>query len=104
MAGEATDWQMPDQILTLGEDANGQDKYIADLINLYDLRGYDGSYHSDQQLYRIRVAQHLQGLLRKDGDPGFMLQINACRHAAQRTILNGLSTTNCPRIVIVYTE
>lgn len=104
VAGEATGWQMPDQILTLGKDANGQDKYIADLINLYDLRGYDGSYHSDQQLYRIRVAQHLQGLLRKDGDPGFMLQINACRHAAQRTILNGLSTTNCPRIVIVYTE
>lgn len=104
VAPEATGWQMPDQLLTLGKDANGEDKYIDDLINLYDLRGYDGCYHSDLQHYRMRVSQHLQGLLRQGGDPGFMLQINSCRHAAQRTVLNGISAGSSPRIVFIYSE
>ena len=104
VAPEALSGQKPDQILVLGKDASGADKYIDDLLNLSDLTGYDGTFHSDRSLYRIRVSQHLQGLLRLGSDPGFMLQINSCRHAAQRTILNGLSTGDKPRIAIVYSE
>ena len=104
VAPEALDGDQPDQLLTLGRDDNGSDWYIDDLINVHDLLGYDGTFHSDLGLYRIRVAQHLQGLLRIGHDPGFMIQISACRHAAQRTILNGLSTTDRPRIAIVYSE
>lgn len=104
VAAEALDTDQPEQLLTLGRDDNGKDWYIDDLINVHDLVGYDGTFHSDLGLYRIRVAQHLQGLLRLGHDPGFMIQISASRHAAQRTILNGLSTTNKPRIAIVYSE
>ena len=105
VAPEYVGGDLPDQILTLGKNANsGNWYYIDDLINVHDLGGYDGTYHSDRGLYRIRMAQHLQGLLRQGSDPGIRLQINACRHAAQRTVFNGLSTTDKPRIAIVYSE
>jgi hypothetical protein len=95
----------PDQILALTKSTTSSNwYYIDDLINLYDFAGYDGSYHSDGNLYRLRVSQQLQGLLRIGLDPGFRLHLNSARHAAQRTILNGLSTTNRPRIAIVYSE
>lgn len=104
VAPEALGGDQPEQILTLGRDESGRDLYIDDLVNVHDLLGYDGTFHSDLGLYRIRVAQHLQGLLRLGHDLGFMLQISACRHAAQRTVLNGISATNKPRIAIVYSE
>ena len=104
VAPEALGGDQPEQLLTLGRDDDGNDWYIDDLINVHDLLGYDGTYHSDLGLYRIRVAQHLQGLLRIGHDPGFMVQISASRHAGQRTILNGFSTTDKPRIAIVYSE
>lgn len=104
VAPESIGTSLPDQILTFGRDDEGHDWYVDDLINVHDLTGYDGTFHSDRNLYRIRIAQHLQGLLRLGHDPGFMLQINACRHAAQRVVLNGLSTTDRPRIAIVYSE
>ena len=95
----------PDQILALTKSTTSSNwYYIDDLINLYDFAGYDGSYHSDGNFYRLRVSQQLQGLLRIGLDPGFRLHLNSARHAAQRTILNGLSTTNRPRIAIVYSE
>ena len=104
VAPEALGGDQPEQLLTIGRDDNGDEFYIDDLINLHDLTGYDGTYHSDLGLYRIRVAQHLQGLLRLGHDPGLMIQISASRHAAQHTILNGFSTANKPRIAIVYSE
>ena len=105
VAPEAVDSDKPDQLLALRKDpTNGKWYYLADLINTYDLAGYDGTYHSDLGYYRIRIARHLQSLLRLGSDPGIRLQINAARHAAQRTILNGLSTTDRPRIAIIYSE
>ena len=105
VASESIGGDHPDQILAMGKSASSENfYYIDDLINVYDLGGYDGTFHADRGLYRIRVSQHLQGLLRLGYDPGFMLQINACRHAAQRTILNGLSPNEKPRIAIVYSE
>ncbi len=103
VAPESVGTELPDQLLTLGKVGESW-YYIDDLINIYDLSGYDGTYHSDRAAYCIRLAQHLQGLLRLGNDPGIRLQINASRHAAQRVILNGLSSTDRPRIAIVYSE
>ena len=105
VAPECLDNEQPDQILALGKSTTSDNFfYIDDLINIHDLLGYDGTFHSDLGLYRIRLAQHLQGLLRLGYDPGLMLQINASRHAAPRTALKGLSSTDRPRIAIVYSE
>lgn len=96
--------QHPDMILTLTREGDSTDTYIDDLIDVYTLTGYDGSYHEEGNYYRMRVTQHLQGLLRKGADPGMLLLLNSRRHAAQRVILNGLSTSNRPRIILVYSE
>lgn len=96
--------QHPDMILTLGREGDTTDVYIADLIDLYTLSGYDGAWHEDGNYYRMRVTQHLQGLLRDGADPGLLLLLNSRRHAAQRAVFNGTSLTNRPRIVFVYTE
>lgn len=95
----------PDQILALGKQADGSDAYIDDLIDLYTLSGYDGTYHEEGNLYRMRVTQHLQGLLRQGEDRGLLLLLNSRRNAAQRAIFHGtLSEDKRPRIVFVYTE
>lgn len=97
----------PDQILTLGKDDSGEDAYIDDLLDIYTLKGYDGTYNEAKNHYRMRITQHLQGLLRKGNDPGMLLLLNSRRHAAQRTVLYGIGvadTNNQPHIVITYTE
>ena len=94
----------PDQIITLGKQADGTDAYINDLLDLYTLSGYDGSYHEDGNYYRMRITQHLQGLLRQGSDPGILLVLNSRRHNAQRAIFNGINTANRPRIIFVYSE
>lgn len=95
----------PDQVLVLTKnDVKGTDDYIDDLIDVYTLSGFDGKYHENGNYFRMRVTQHLQGLLRKGYDPGMLLLLNSRRHAAQRVIFNGLSTTHRPKIAIVYSE
>ncbi len=94
----------PDQILALGKQSDGSDVYIDDLIDLYTLSGYDGTYHEDGNYYRMRVTQHLQGLMRKGEDPGMLLLLNSRRNSAQRAIMHGTLSSNCPRIIFVYTE
>jgi hypothetical protein len=94
----------PDQIITLGRLADSTDAYIDDLIDLYTLTGYDGSYHEDGNYYRMRVTQHLQGLMRQGEDRGLLLLLNSRRNAAQRAIFNGTGTANRPRIIFVYSE
>lgn len=105
VAPESVDTDLPDQLLTLGKNTTGSGWiYIDDLINTRDFAAYDGTYHSDINCYRIRVSQYLQGLLRIGYDPGFRIHLNSARHLAQRVLLNGLSTTNRPRIAIVFSE
>ena len=94
----------PDQIITLGRLVDSTDAYIDDLIDLYTLTGYDGSYHEDGNYYRMRVTQHLQGLMRQGEDRGLLLLLNSQRNAAQRAIFNGTGTANRPRIIFVYSE
>lgn len=94
----------PDQILTLYKDTDGQDAYIPDLIDSYTLRGYDGTYSTELQRYRMRITQHTQRLIRQGYDTGFLFLINSRRHTAQRVSLYGHSTTNRPHIIVTYTE
>lgn len=96
--------QKPDQILTLGKQTDGEDVYIDDLIDLHTLSGYDGSFHEDSNYYRMRVTQHVQGLLREGTDRGILLLLNSRRHDPNRAIFNGTSSANRPRIVFVYSE
>jgi len=96
--------EKPDQILTLGKNLLGEDVYIDDLIDIYTLSGYDGSYHEDGNYYRMRVTQHLQGLLREGKDYGILLLLNSRRHSPQRAVFNGTGASNRPRIVFVYSE
>ena len=94
----------PDQILLLGLSESGNEYYIDDLLNTSTLRGYDGTFHDDGNYFRMRMSQHLQGLLRKGADPGLVLMLNSRRHAAQRTVLMGNATTEKPKIILVYSE
>ena len=99
-----SDNMKPDNILVLTKNANGNESYIDDWIDPYTYHGYDGSYDSEKSYYRIRVTQHLQGLLRQGEDKGFMLVLNSRRSAAHRTILYGPEGAKKPMIVFVYSE
>lgn len=95
---------LPDQIIVLGTQTDGKDAYIDDLTDLYSLSGYDGNYHENGRYYRMRVTQHLQGLMRQGNDLGWLLLLNSRRNAPQRAIFNGTGTSNRPRIAFVYSE
>ena len=82
--------EKPDQILILGRQGDSTDIYINDLIDLYTLSGYDGAYHETGNYFRMRMTQHLQGLMRQGNDPGILLLLNSRRHSAQRAIFNGI--------------
>ncbi len=101
------DGRMPDQILTLGKDVDGNDAYINDLLDVYTLKGYDGTYNADKNYYRMRVTQHLQSLLRQGSDRGWLLLLNSRRHSPMRAILYGTEVGDAnkrPRIVLTYSE
>lgn len=96
----------PDQILTLYKDGES-DSYIFDLVDSYTLKGYDGFYDAEHQRYRMRITQHLQGLVHQGSDPGFLFLLNSRRQFAQRVSLYGTAATpqdNRPRIIVTYTE
>ena len=95
----------PDQILLFTRNESGEFDYIDDLINVNAMTGYDGHCHDSVSVhYRMRCTQHMQGLLRQDGDPGTLLLLNSRRHTANSLVLNGITTANRPRIHIVYSE
>lgn len=104
-AESMADGNLPDLLLTVGKDADGgEDNYVMDMRDPYTALGYDGAYHADSGYYRMRVTQHMQGLLRKGGDPGILLQLNSRRHAAQRATFYGLTSAKRPRINIIYSK
>lgn len=92
----------PDQLLARKN--SGSQPYIADLLDLYTMAGYDGKYDASRGCYRLRVTQHVQGLLRDGNDPGILLVLNARQNDASRTILNGRTATDPVRIEIVFSE
>lgn len=95
---------VPERIMAMSRDANDSLVYIDDAIDLYTI-GYDGTYHEEQGYFRMRVTQHLQGLLREGQDRGLMLLLDARRHTAVGTVINGIGdTATSPRITFVYSE
>lgn len=91
---------VPQRIVAYKAVASGTEPYIAD----YLLAGVDGYYHSDANQYRLRVTQHVQGLLRDGIDRGTTLVINSRRSTATRTVLNGATAYNRFKIALVYSE
>lgn len=99
-----SDDDTPDMILTLYRADDSTNSYIPDMMNTYTLLGYDGSYNREKHHYRMRISQHLQEILRKGKDPGFVLLLNSRRHAAQRAIFYGSGTPAAPKIAFTYSE
>ena len=91
----------PGRIIGLHK-VDGEDSYINDFLTTSG----DGTYNTADGCYRLRVTQHLQGLLRDGADPqGTHLVLDARRSAAQRTVICGTQVAGkAPHIIIVYSE
>ena len=94
----------PEQLVALRVNDGGTLSFIPDYADAYTYRGFDGKYDENRGLYRLRVTQHLQQLLRQGCDNGMSVMLDARRSSARRTILNGPQASNPPKIVFVYTE
>ena len=101
VADEA-DNMKPDQMLA--RHATGNQNYVADLLDLYTLTGFDGKYDDSRHCYRLRLTQHVQSLLRNGSDEGTMILLDSRQSSAARTVLKGITGTDRVRIEIVYTE
>ena len=97
----SADANLPGRIIGMHK-LGGEDTYINDFLS----SGGDGTYNIAGNYYRLRVTQHLQGLLRDGGDQkGTHLVLDARRSSAQRTVLCGLQKQSTkPRIIFVYSE
>ena len=92
----------PDGILA--KPADGSQLYIDDLLDIYALSGFDGKYDETTHSYRLRVTQHVQGLLRAGHDNGLLLMLNGRQYNAARTFLCGPEAATPLKINIVYSE
>ncbi|MBR4739202.1 MAG: DUF4270 family protein [Bacteroidales bacterium] len=101
----ATAMTPPDRLLAVGKRANGTESYIDDLMmDVITMARFDGTYDATRNCYRLRVTQHLQGMLREGADYGLLLVHNSRRSAATGAVINGLSATDHIRIELTYTE
>ncbi len=96
--------ELPGQLVALASDESGALSLIPDYSDAYTYRGFDGTYDNSRNLYRIRVTQYLQRLLRQGPSGGINVLLDARRSSALRTILTGPEASNAPKIVFVYTE
>ena len=97
--------ERPGQLVALASDENGALSLIPDYTDAYTYRGFDGTYDESRNLYRIRITQYLQRLLREGPTGGINILLDARRSSALTTILTGPQSANDkPRIVFVYTE
>ena len=92
----------PDGILA--RVATGSQSYVDDLTDIYAISGFDGTYDASRNCFRLRLTQHVQGMLRNGGDPGTLLTLNEKQYNAARTMLKGTATSDPVRIEIVYSE
>ncbi|MDY6371005.1 MAG: DUF4270 family protein [Bacteroidales bacterium] len=100
-----TPTMLPDRILAYKKVTSDSLGYINDMLDIYNIASYDGTYNADQGYYRLRVTQHLQGMLRQGFDPGMQLLLYSRRHTTSHAIINGTAdTTLSPKIVFVYSE
>lgn len=96
----SADGNLPSRIIGMHK-VGGDDSYINDFLSASG----DGTYNAADGCYRLRVTQHLQGLLRDGKDHGLHLVLDARRSSAERTVVCGPQQSGkAPRIVIVYSE
>ena len=96
--------RQPDRILALSKKSEGNDVFIDDYVDPYTLAGFDGTYDEARGCFRLRVTQHVQGMLRQKSDPGTLLVLNSRRSDACRTIIGGPASADPVRIEITYSE
>lgn len=95
----------PDLILAMTPNALVGWAGVADLTEAYTIAGYDGTYDSDNNRYRLRIPRHVQQGLRNNADAGMLLLLEARRHVALSTVFYGIAdTATSPKIRIIYSE
>ena len=95
----------PDRVLAVAKRTTGNDVYIDDLMmDIINMSRFDGTYDNSRNCYRLRVTQHVQGLLREGADAGTLLVLNSRRSSAAGAVINGLSATDKIRIELIYSE
>lgn len=99
-----SDSDRPDRILASRYMSDGSVFPIDDLIDTYTYSGFDGSYDTVRNCYRMRVTMHTQMLLRDGEDRGLLLTLNSRRHMAQRAVVAGPLAANPVRIEFIYSE
>lgn len=96
---------LPDRVLAVEKKADGTESYIDDLmLDIATMGRFDGTYDASRNCYRMRVTQHVQGLLRAKADAGTLLVLNSRRSSAARLLVKGLSNTDHIRIELIYSE
>ena len=94
---------LPDQVIVL-RCTDSTEVAIPDQYDSYTYHGYDGTYDAGRNLYRARVTEHIQRLLREGYDPGMLLTLNSRRSSARQAVIAGSNAANPVRIEIVYSE
>lgn len=101
----ASSTMLPDRVLAVDKQADGNEVYIDDLMmDIITMGRFDGTYDASRNCYRLRVTQHVQGMLREKADTGTLLVLNSRRSSAERVLLNGLSNPDHIRIELTYSE
>lgn len=94
--------ERPDLIATYKCYLDGALVTIPDL--LYNMGGYDGSYHEATGCYRIRITQHFQKLLDSGQDLGTLMVVNGRRSSTGHVVINGYQSSNPIRVHFIYSE
>ena len=84
--------------------ASGDAALVSDAIDANRYSGFDGYFNNDTKYYRMRVVRHLQQLLTEGVDNGTTISIDARRSNPKSVTIKGSSTTDRPRIALVYSE
>ena len=93
----------PDQVI-VSRCTDSSETYIPDFYDSYTYHGYDGTYDESRNIYRVRITEHLQSLLREERDPGMLLTLNSRRSSARQAVIAGSNVAEPIKIVFVYTE
>lgn len=97
----------PNKIYAYRKSSNGLTAPIADILDGELGSGFDGTYNSTRNCYRLRISRHVQQLLRTQTDYGTLLVLDGRRTSALSTIVNNARATGCTdplRIEFIYTE
>ncbi|MBP5535193.1 MAG: DUF4270 family protein [Bacteroidales bacterium] len=95
---------LPDKVIAFKRTADGNLSYIPDMTDAHRASGFDGTYDSRRNCYRLRITQHLQKLLLQGNDYGTLLALNSRRSSTARLAVDNTPGTQPMRIEFIYTE